>query len=238
MRIVECYAYVRDSQRFAAEGYTLSAYQVTDPIDEPPPDKNGAQRFTFLGWEREPTILFNQPDPAAAGYPGGAHNRGLLMSGMEPLLIAGAVGGTAISAYGHHKAGEEAARSAEFEKQQLEIQSQVAKTNADQAETSRRNELTSNLETIMAIRAGRGVGSGSPTGEAMYTSAIDSHERDIATERANYLTKADLSRRGADMAERKAKYSLLAGDLQAAGDVFSGVSKVGSIYGYGKTKAG
>jgi hypothetical protein len=63
MRIVECYAYVQSSQRFAADGYTLSAYQVTDAVDEPPPDKNGAQRFTFLGWEREPTILFNQPDP-------------------------------------------------------------------------------------------------------------------------------------------------------------------------------
>jgi hypothetical protein len=31
MRIVECYAYVQGSQRFAADGYTLSAYQVTDP---------------------------------------------------------------------------------------------------------------------------------------------------------------------------------------------------------------
>jgi hypothetical protein len=63
MRIVECYAYVEASQRFAADGYTLSAYQVTDDIGESPPEKNGAQRFNFLGWEREPTILFNQPDP-------------------------------------------------------------------------------------------------------------------------------------------------------------------------------
>lgn len=63
MRIVECYAYVQASQRFAADGYTLSAYAVTDAVDEPPPSKNGAQRFGFLGWEEEPTILFNQPDP-------------------------------------------------------------------------------------------------------------------------------------------------------------------------------
>jgi hypothetical protein len=63
MRIVECFAYVKSSQRFAGDGYTLSAYQVTDAVDEPPPDKNGPQRFTFLGWEVEPTILFNQPDP-------------------------------------------------------------------------------------------------------------------------------------------------------------------------------
>lgn len=63
MRIVECYAYVQASQRFSADGYTLSAYAVTDAVDEPPPSKNGAQRFGFLGWEAEPTILFNQPDP-------------------------------------------------------------------------------------------------------------------------------------------------------------------------------
>lgn len=154
------------------------------------------------------------------------------MSGMEPLLIAGVVGGSATAAAGHEMAGREAARSATFEQQQLEIQSQTAKTNADQAETARRTELTSNLETIMAIRAGRGVGSGSPTGEAIYTSAIDQQERDIATERANYLTKADLSRRGAEMAARKAKTSLIAGDLAAAGDIFGGASKIASPYSF------
>jgi hypothetical protein len=63
MRILECYAHVIGSQRFAADGFTLAAYQVSDDVDEPPPVKNGPQRFQFLGWEREPTILFNQPDP-------------------------------------------------------------------------------------------------------------------------------------------------------------------------------
>lgn len=63
MRIVECYVYVQDSQLFAAGGHTLSSYSVTDAVDEPPPDKNGAQRFNFFGWEREPTITINQPAP-------------------------------------------------------------------------------------------------------------------------------------------------------------------------------
>ena len=63
MRILECYAHVIGSQRFSADGFTLAAYQVSDDVDEPPPVKNGPQRFQFLGWEREPTILFNQPDP-------------------------------------------------------------------------------------------------------------------------------------------------------------------------------
>jgi hypothetical protein len=63
MRIVECSAHVIGSQRFAANGYVLSAYQVTDEVDQPPPAKNGPQRFGFLGWREQPTVIFNQPDP-------------------------------------------------------------------------------------------------------------------------------------------------------------------------------
>src|SRR5690606_33601830 len=63
MRIVECYAHVIGAQRFQGNGYTLSAYQVSHEVDQPPPEKNGPQKFNFLGWRREPTIVFNQPDP-------------------------------------------------------------------------------------------------------------------------------------------------------------------------------
>lgn len=158
------------------------------------------------------------------------------MSGMEPLLIGAAVAGGVTQAVGHSMAGREAATSAAFEQQQLQVQSQVAKTNADQAEARRREELTSNLETIMAIRAGRGVGSVSPTGEAIYTSAIEDEERNIATERANYLQKADMSRRAAELAGRKSRTSLLAGNLQAAGDIFNVGTRVAGIYNYPSTR--
>lgn len=63
MRIVECYAHVESSARFAANGYELTAYQATDDLSEPPPLKNGPQRFQFLGWVREPTVTFMQTDP-------------------------------------------------------------------------------------------------------------------------------------------------------------------------------
>lgn len=153
-------------------------------------------------------------------------------------IIAGvaAVAGSGIQAYGAHKAGVEQARAAEFEKQQLEIQAQVARTAADQDEARRREALVSNMETIQAIRAGRGVGSNSPTGEAILTSAIDQQERDIGIERANYLTKADLSLRAAQLADRKARTSLLAGNLTAASDILSGVSRAASIGSYPATR--
>jgi hypothetical protein len=63
MRILECYVHVLSSARFSAEGYTLSAYQLSDDISLPPPLKSGPQRFQFLGWEREPTITITQSDP-------------------------------------------------------------------------------------------------------------------------------------------------------------------------------
>ena len=164
------------------------------------------------------------------------------MSGLEPFLIAGAaaatVGGTALSAAGSNLAGQESARAAEFERQQLEIQSQTARTAADQAEEQRRKELVSNMETIQAIRAGRGVGASSPTGQAILTSAIEEEERGIRIERANYLSKADLSRRASELAGRKARTSLLAGQLEAGSTIFSGVAKAASLYAYPTRKAG
>lgn len=63
MRIVESYIHVLSSARFAAEGYALSAYQVSDDVASPPPLKEGPQRFQFMGWRREPTITITQDDP-------------------------------------------------------------------------------------------------------------------------------------------------------------------------------
>lgn len=63
MRILESYVQVQDSARFAQNGYELSAYQVTDALDEAPPNRSGFQRFQFQGWSREPTLTITQPDP-------------------------------------------------------------------------------------------------------------------------------------------------------------------------------
>jgi hypothetical protein len=63
MRIVESYVSVISSARFAQNGYELSAYQVTDALDQPPPLRTGPQRFQFMGWSREPTLWITQPDP-------------------------------------------------------------------------------------------------------------------------------------------------------------------------------
>ncbi len=63
MRLSETLVYVLESYRFAQNGLELTAYQMSDPLDEPPPIKNGPQRFKNLGWMREPTVTITQPDP-------------------------------------------------------------------------------------------------------------------------------------------------------------------------------
>lgn len=63
MRIIESYVSVLGSARFAQNGHELTAYQVTDPLDEAPPLRSGPQRFQHQGWSRDPTVYITQPDP-------------------------------------------------------------------------------------------------------------------------------------------------------------------------------
>jgi hypothetical protein len=150
------------------------------------------------------------------------------MSGLEPFAIAALIGGTAASAGGQLVAGGQKAAAAEFESQQYAQQSQAAKTAAVQDETARRRDLTSNLETIQAIRAGRGVGAGSPSAMAIYDSTISKSEDDIAASKANYAAKADLASRASILSQKKASSSLLAANLGAAETV------AGAAFKYGK----
>jgi hypothetical protein len=69
MRILECYVHVLSSARFSAEGYTLSAYQLSDDISLPPPLKNGPQRFQFLGWDARADDHHHAGRPASARNP-------------------------------------------------------------------------------------------------------------------------------------------------------------------------
>jgi hypothetical protein len=162
------------------------------------------------------------------------------------VAIGAAVAGGALEAYGSVQAGQESARSTMFEQAQfayseeekqhlLKIQERQYKTRAAQAETARREELTASLETLMAIRAGRGVGSTTPTASAITESLISDEVSAARTERLGYLTQADEARRARQIsktqvrlsaanARAKAKSSLLAGYIGA------GTAIAGSVY--------
>jgi hypothetical protein len=141
------------------------------------------------------------------------------MMAAMPLLGAG------ISAFGSIMQGRAQASAARFEQQQLRRQEQVLRTQASQAEARRREDLTASMETVMALRAGRGVGMGSPTGRAMFESVVEDEERDIRTERLSYLMRADSARMGAVMAGQRARQSLMAGYLGAGSAIVGGFGR-------------
>lgn len=149
---------------------------------------------------------------------------------MAELAIASLVIGTATGAVGKLAAAGQQSAAAEFESQQYAQQAQAAQTAGIQDETARRRDLTSSLESIQAIRAGRGVGAGSPTAMATYDNISSVSEDNIQASKANYAAKSDLARRASILSERKASSSMLAGYLGAATDVASGVYKYGKPY--------
>lgn len=150
---------------------------------------------------------------------------------MDPVSIAigaAVVGGTT-KAFGSVMAGQERAAAQKFEAQQAERESEIHRIAGAQAETRRREHLTSSLETIMAIRAGRGVGEASPTALAAGGEIISDESRDIRGERLTHLSRADQERMKAQMLRRQSKMSLLSGYIGAVGDVASSAFSIGSV---------
>lgn len=135
------------------------------------------------------------------------------------------VGAGAMQAVGTLASAGQASAAADFEADQYRIQAQQQRTAAAQEEAQRREELTSNLETIQAIRAGRGVGSNSPTGNAILTSTTEDEMRDMRIARLNMLERADLSQRAAFLSRRRGQTSLLTGNLSAGADILNSATR-------------
>lgn len=145
------------------------------------------------------------------------------------VAIASAVAGGGLAAVGHAMAGRERSMAQSFESQEKARQSQQFQIAGAQAEARRREHLTSSLETIQAIRAGRGVGMGSPTGMAALEEITSDESRDIRSERLNYLTRAEESNMASRMLKRQSRMSLIAGYVGAGADIASTGYKIGSL---------
>ncbi len=170
------------------------------------------------------------------------------MAAIAPFAL---VASTAMSAASSIIAGREKATQAAFEQQQYQVQQTALEQQerqyriaADEAEARRRDELISSIGTIQALRAGRGVGEGSPTGMAILNNLIATSEGDIGAERLGLLTRADQARigateagYGATLAGRTSRTSLLAGYLGAGEAVASGAFKYSRPGYYSPTTA-
>lgn len=155
--------------------------------------------------------------------------------GVGAALIGGGLSATSTVMEGRERSRAEAyeaqnllGQSADYSRQEQEYRIAAAQT-----EAQRRDELTSSLETIAAIRAGRGVGASSPTGMAILNNMVNDEERDVRVERLNYLTRAEQSRiaslnakTASSLAKRKSRMSLIGSYVSAGADVANTVSRV------------
>jgi hypothetical protein len=142
-----------------------------------------------------------------------------------------AVASTVLSAFGTVMAARERAAAQQFESEQKKRESEMYRIAGAQAETDRREHLTSSLETIMTIRAGRGVGQGSPTARAAYNEIIEDESQDIRVERLNYLSRAEESMLASRMLRRQARGTMLSGYVGALADITGGGAR---MYGMSK----
>jgi hypothetical protein len=154
------------------------------------------------------------------------------MSGAEilPLAMAGASAGatlfsTAKSAEAQEASKEQLALKREadiaasresydayqFESRQYDRQGKQIRIAAAQDEANRYDKLTSSLDTIAAIRAGRGLDLDSPTGRAIRQGQVSDALADIDTSRANSRIAEAQTKLASELAMRKSRFALLQG---------------------------
>lgn len=146
-------------------------------------------------------------------------------------------GSSVLQAYGSAEStratAEGKAREYEFKAQQAERQARAARTAADQTDAFLRDELTTTLGNIEAIRAAGGVAAGSPTSEAILAREEDVSERQRRIKVGNIKAQAAESEEGARFYRDAATRSLKAADsadLGFFGSVLGGLGRAMSRF--------
>lgn len=161
--------------------------------------------------------------------------------GVDTALIAAlavtAVAGAATAVV----QGEAAADQADSERQQYEESAKQAQIQADQEEVAKRKQLTAALSSADALRAGRGLDLGSPTGDAIRNTSIENAEADITTIRANAASNARRLGLAGDAASARGDAAQIAGYGSAVNQLGSAAVsgyRLSGTTGGGPTTAG
>lgn len=156
------------------------------------------------------------------------------MSGMEfvgaGLTVAGALG----KANAEVRQGQAQKAALQYQAQQQRAQAQYTGIQELQDESGRRNALTTSLESIQALMAGRGVGLASPTNVAINTGIVDRGERDISSAKLGYEAKKSQLTTGAQLAEQQGAFAEEAGKTSAVGSLIGAGSQIANLYTYGR----
>lgn len=139
---------------------------------------------------------------------------------------------TAVSVYSGVKQGEAQSAAQKYQQQQQQQREEQLRTRAMQDEAARREELASNLSTIEAIRAGRGLSQSSPTALVIRDDLTNDAMDDMRVSRLNILNGAESARQSAEQAGNAASNALTAGYLGAGRSLLDfGTSMAGGMSG-------
>lgn len=123
------------------------------------------------------------------------------MAAIAPFL---GLAGSLVGAYGQYQAGKYAAA-------QSEKQAEVGRVQADQIDSSYREELNSTIANIRTIRASAGVGAGSPTGMAVEAKQAATSDRDRMIDVGSRRMQANSDEQDAKFRRSSAGFALLGG---------------------------
>jgi hypothetical protein len=130
---------------------------------------------------------------------------------MEALAVVG----TLMSAAGAISQGNAQKSAMNAQAAEMERQRQAEQTRSIQEEAARREDLASQLSTISAVRAGRGLSQTSPTALVIDEAVTEDSMSDMLTGRTNSLLRQDSLRMSAQSARTQGSLAQTAGYLSA-----------------------
>jgi len=161
------------------------------------------------------------------------------MGAAVPIVGAGlTVAGAFMNAKNQRMQGRAQQRALQYQAQQQRLQADYANIQEKQTEGQQRDSLTTSLEHIAVIQAGRGVGTASPTVGAINENIVDRAERDVATSRLGFEAKKAALRSGATLAEQEGELAVKAGDRAAIATMLGAGGQLFNLASYGRTQRG
>jgi hypothetical protein len=130
-----------------------------------------------------------------------------------PMILSAA--GTAMSVVGSISQGNAQKSAMSAQAAEMERQREAERTRALQEEAARREDLASQLSTISAVRAGRGLSQTSPTALVIDEAVTEDSMSDMLTGRTSSVLRQDSLRMSAASSRQQGSMAQTAGYIKA-----------------------
>jgi hypothetical protein len=148
------------------------------------------------------------------------------MAAAAPLAIPLAIAGAGLSAAGSMQQAQGQAQSYAAQAEAKQQQAYIGKIKATQVDSAYRDELSTTLANIDAIRAAAGASMTSPTGMAIKAREEEVSDRSRRTQVFNIMEQVYADRDAARLYEANAKTALTSGYMNAAGGILGAFGKI------------